>query len=72
MRENPRRIEPLQVFSPDQLEELHQASLEVLRRTGVQVDLPAAVEKCPTNSFVVRNESVIEIKPANVTADSEK
>ena len=34
-RENLRQIPPLQVFSDDELDELHYASLEVLRRSGV-------------------------------------
>jgi trimethylamine--corrinoid protein Co-methyltransferase len=33
-----------QVLSDDQIEELHLATLEVMRRTGVQVDEPAAIE----------------------------
>ncbi len=44
MTERPRQIAPLQVFSNDQLEEIHLASLEVLRRTGVRVAFPEAVE----------------------------
>lgn len=44
MREKLRQIAPLQVFSKDQLEEIHLATLEVLHRTGVKVTLPEAVE----------------------------
>ena len=44
MTDKPRQIAPLQVFSDDQLEEMHLASLEVLRRTGVRVAFPEAVE----------------------------
>lgn len=59
MRESRRQIAPLQLFSSDQLEEVHQASLEVLRRTGVQVDLPEAVDLlrnagCPVDGRRVR------------------
>lgn len=43
-REYLRQLSPLQVFSQTQLEELHYASLEVLRRTGVRVQLPEAVD----------------------------
>ena len=32
------------MLSADQIEELHQATLEVMRRTGVRVDEPAAIE----------------------------
>ena len=32
------------LLSADQIEELHQATLEVMRRTGVRVDEPAAIE----------------------------
>jgi trimethylamine--corrinoid protein Co-methyltransferase len=32
------------ILSDDQIEELHQATLEVMRRTGVRVDEPAAIE----------------------------
>jgi trimethylamine--corrinoid protein Co-methyltransferase len=44
MREKRRQIGPLLVFSDYQLEEMHLASLEVLRRTGVQVAFPEAVD----------------------------
>ncbi len=44
MREKFRQIAPLQVFSDAQLEEIHLASLEVLRRTGVKVAFPEAVD----------------------------
>ena len=43
-RDYVRQIPPLQVFSQAQLEEIHYASLEVLRRTGVRIQLPEAVE----------------------------
>jgi trimethylamine--corrinoid protein Co-methyltransferase len=43
VKEELRQIAPLQVFSDEQLEELHLASLEVLRRTGVRVQLAEAV-----------------------------
>ena len=39
-----RHMSPLRVFSEAQLEELHASSLEVLRRTGVKVGVPEAVE----------------------------
>ena len=39
-----RQVAPLRVFSDEQVEELHGASLEVLRRTGVKVAFPEAVE----------------------------
>ena len=44
MREHYRQIAPLQIFSNNQLEEIHLATLEVLRRTGVKVTLPEAVD----------------------------
>ena len=43
-RDYVRQMPPLQVFTEAQLEEIHYASLEVLRRTGVRVQLPEAVE----------------------------
>jgi trimethylamine--corrinoid protein Co-methyltransferase len=43
-REYVRQVPPLLVFSEAQLEEIHYASLEVLRRTGVHVQLPEAVD----------------------------
>ncbi|HSJ53523.1 MAG TPA: trimethylamine methyltransferase family protein [Anaerolineae bacterium] len=43
-RDYVRHVPPLQVFSQPQLEEIHYASLEVLRRTGVCVQFPEAVE----------------------------
>ena len=43
-RDYVRQVPPLQIFNDAQLEELHYASLEVLRRTGVRIQLPEAVE----------------------------
>jgi trimethylamine--corrinoid protein Co-methyltransferase len=43
-RSSLRQVQPLRVFSEAQLEELHATSLEVLRRTGVRVAFPEAVE----------------------------
>lgn len=43
-REYVRQVSPLQVFSQAQLAEIHYASLEVLRRTGVHIQLPEAVD----------------------------
>ncbi len=39
-----RQIGPIKVFSDNQLEEIHAGILEVLRRTGVKITLPEAVE----------------------------
>jgi trimethylamine--corrinoid protein Co-methyltransferase len=44
MVEDTRQIQPLRTFSDGQLEKLRLASLEVLRRTGVEVRLPEAIE----------------------------
>lgn len=43
-RDYVRQVPPLQVFSEAQLEEIHYASLEVLRRTGVRIQYPEALD----------------------------
>jgi len=39
-----RQVAPISVFSNNQLEEIHMGTLEVLRRTGVKITHPEAVE----------------------------
>lgn len=57
-REYLRQLSPLKVFSRAQLEELHYASLEVLRRTGVCVQLPEAVDLLQKAGCHVDNQRV--------------
>ncbi len=55
-------IEPrLRLLSPDQLQKIHLASLEVLERTGVDVGLPEAVELLGEAGADVRDPSRVKI-----------
>ena len=58
MGKNRRRVAPLRVFPDNRIEELYLASLEVLRRTGVKVMLPEAVELLKKGGCWVDGERV--------------
>jgi len=64
-RDYVRQVPPLQVFNEAQLEEIHYASLEVLRRTGARVQLPEALELLHEAGCHVDGERV-HIPPAVV------
>ena len=55
-------IEPrLRLLSPEQLQQIHLASLEVLERTGVDVQLPEAVDLLSEAGADVRDPSRVKI-----------
>lgn len=63
---NSQAIPQLRLFSREQCEAIHFASLEILRRTGVQVHHPEAIELLSQTDALISDHNLVRFPPALV------